>query len=213
MEDDDSSCFSDSSEGEEYLKCNENIADPRVEKTVREMLDSRGYEITQELQDDEVKSLVASKKIVNNCSHTVPDINVIFATDYMGGEEVKFNIKIVNSYIAYINARKLKHVLIIHQGKITSRVKDTISNYQILKKIKIEVFTQNELKFNITKHRLVPKHEVMTKEESKEFKLKYGNKFNSILVTDPVSRFYGYEKGDIVKIYRNSGIIIYRIVI
>ncbi len=208
MTDSENSCSSEefSEEEEEYTKTTENIADPRVEKTVIEMLEERGYELKQELQEDEVKSLVGSR----GGAH---DLHVLFATDYAGGEEVKFNIKMVHFYIAHIDKRKLKHVIIIHQGKIASRVKELIQNYVVLKKTKIEIFAQSELKYNVTKHVLVPRHEAMTKEESKEFKARYGNKFNSMLLGDPVARFYGYEKGDVVRVYRAGGVVNYRIII
>jgi len=32
------------------------------------------------------------------------------------------------------------------------------------------------------------------------------------LRTDPISRFYGYERGDIIKVTRTGGIVTYRIV-
>lgn len=208
MSDSESNCSSEefSEEEEEYAKTAEIIVDPQVEKIVIEMLEGRGYELKQELQEDKVKNLVGSRDGAR-------DLHVLFATDYAGGEEVKFNIKMVHVYIAHIDKKKLRHVIIIHQGKIASRVKELIQNYVVLKKTKIEIFAQSELKYNVTKHVLVPRHEAMSKEESKEFKDKYGKKFNSMLLSDPVARFYGYEKGDVVKVYRRGGVLSYRIVI
>jgi DNA-directed RNA polymerase subunit H (RpoH/RPB5) len=198
--------FLSSEEDQEYEKKQNDIVDPRVKQTVKEMLNARGYTITQEIQEDEVKSLIGSKE-------NYPNLHVLFATDYAGGEEVKFNIKIVNFYLLYIDKLKLQHVIIIHQGKITSLVNSAIKNYMIVKKAKIEIFQQCTLKFNITKHRLQPIFKVMSKTESENFKKKYGNLFNKMFLTDPIARFYGYEKGDVVIVYRKDRPVNYRIVI
>ena len=79
----------------------------------------------------------------------------------------------------------------------------------------IELFQEEELQYNITKHYLVPKHELSYPKGtkiSKDFKDKYGDKFPVLLKTDPVARFYGYNKGDIIKITRKGGYVTYRFV-
>ena len=85
--------------------------------------------------------------------------------------------------------------------------------------IVFELFSVDELQFNITKHRLVPLHQKLNEEESKSFKEKYGLKYQAILTSDPISRFYNYKRGDIIRILRirktndkNQYIIAYRIV-
>ena len=78
-----------------------------------------------------------------------------------------------------------------------------------------ELFEENELQYNITKHYLVPKHELLFEKGSKgakEFKEKYSDKFPIILKTDPISRFYGFNKGDIIKVTRKGDVVMYRIV-
>ena len=45
-----------------------------------------------------------------------------------------------------------------------------------------------------------------------QIKEKYGDTFPSLLKSDPISRFYGYNKGDIIKVTRKNGIVIHRIV-
>ena len=60
---------------------------------------------------------------------------------------------------------------------------------------------------NITKHKLVPKHEILSKIEKDEFLKK--NKFKlqnlpRILTSDPVIKFIYGVKGDVIKITRQS---------
>jgi DNA-directed RNA polymerase I, II, and III subunit RPABC1 len=82
--------------------------------------------------------------------------------------------------------------------------------------IKIELFIQEELQYNITKHRLVPEHIRLSPDEAKEFKEKFGLRHPAILLTDPISRFFAYKRGDVIKIMRKTGrgdpFVTYRIV-
>lgn len=60
---------------------------------------------------------------------------------------------------------------------------------------------------SILEHELVPKHEVLSKEEVEELLRKYKaslNQFPQILISDPVVRELGAKIGDVIKIMRNS---------
>ena len=104
------------------------------------------------------------------------------------------------------------HAIIVYKDSATPVAKKIIEESN---DILIELFQEEELSYNITKHYLVPKHELIYEKGSKgakEFKDKYSDKFPIILKSDPISRFYGYKKGDIIKVTRKSGNIMYRIV-
>lgn len=82
-----------------------------------------------------------------------------------------------------------------------------------------EIFLYTEVIFNRTKHRLVPKHVLLTEAEKKDLLLTYDCKDTQIprmVTTDFVCRYFGAKPGDIFKIYRpspSSGIYItYRVV-
>ena len=63
------------------------------------------------------------------------------------------------------------------------------------------------LSFRISKHFLVPRHEVLTKEESEQF-LKENNfaieKLPKISRLDPVVQEINGKRGDIIRVFRNS---------
>jgi len=62
-------------------------------------------------------------------------------------------------------------------------------------------------KLDITQHKLVPKHEIMSNEEKKKLFEEYNitpDQLPKILVTDPVSLIIGAKPGQILKITRKS---------
>ncbi len=71
----------------------------------------------------------------------------------------------------------------------------------------VEIFLQNNMVINITKHVLVPRHQLLTLDEEEEYLQKYNitkNKSPKILKTDPIARYYGAKVDQIFKIYRMS---------
>lgn len=82
-----------------------------------------------------------------------------------------------------------------------------------------EIFLMSELIFNRTKHRLVPKHVLLTETEKREILTTYDCRDTQIprmVTTDYVARYFGAKAGDMFKIYRpspSSGMYItYRVV-
>ena len=77
-----------------------------------------------------------------------------------------------------------------------------------------EHFLYKRVMFNPTKHILVPKHIVLTKEESEELLKTYNTKPTKLPImivtpsakrnSDPVGKWLGMRKGDICKVIRNS---------
>jgi DNA-directed RNA polymerases I, II, and III subunit RPABC1 len=73
--------------------------------------------------------------------------------------------------------------------------------------IHFEYFNLKELVVNITKHELVPKHQLIGNDEIKALLQRYRVKLTQlpkILVTDPVAKYYGLKRGAVVKILRIS---------
>ena len=69
------------------------------------------------------------------------------------------------------------------------------------------------MQINITKHRLQPSSfDRLSKAETLEFRKKYGSKFPIMKSTDPIARFYDYDKGDIIQVTQRNGLVNFRIV-
>jgi DNA-directed RNA polymerase subunit H (RpoH/RPB5) len=157
------------------------------------MLTQRGYEI---LEDDEENIRITALK---------PDgqqMIVIF------NSTPKFDTKSMKEVISIMNSMQVTHSLVIYSDSITT-TKNTIDR---MEDMCIELFAMEDLQYNITKHRLQPQFERLSQQEAEEFKKLYGAKFPIMRVDKPISKFYNYQKGDIIRITRQNGYIIYRIV-
>ena len=113
------------------------------------------------------------------------------------------NKAVIVHYIGVFITKKIKHAIIVYRDTITPSVKKTLKTVVTTR---IELFNDKELRFNITKHVLVPPHYRVDPTLHPE-----REKYPTILKSDPIVRFYGFKVGDVVKIIRPLGLY-YRVV-
>ena len=71
----------------------------------------------------------------------------------------------------------------------------------------VEIFTESELKIDITEHELVPEHVVLNNSEKEALLGRYKLKETQlplIKAEDPVARYFGMRKGQVCRIVRPS---------
>jgi len=158
----------------------------------KEMLQTRGYEI---IDTDENKILAENSKEER--------ILAVFP------EEPKLNISTIKEIINLFKENEIFHGIIIYTDNITSSAKKLIES---INDFQVETFNKKELQYNLTKHELVPLHEKINEDEAKVIIKQFGTKLPIILKTDAVSRFYNFKHGDVIRIHRKDGMIVYRIV-
>lgn len=163
-------------------------------KTCLEMLQQREYEIT----DTEEENRVIALKPDDGESVVVYFVQI-----------PKFNVKSMAEYISLMNELGISHGIIVYKNTVTAMTKKAIEQSS---EMRLELFTEEDLQYNITKHRLQPTFIKLSRTEAEDFKEKYGLKYPTLRKDDPIALFYDYSRGDIIKIVRNSGHVTYRIV-
>jgi len=172
----------------------DNMTIPKALTIAIEMIEQRGYTNIDIQDNDRVTAQKPDGKSM-----------IIFLSGLS-----KFNVKCMSEYISVTNEIGIKHLLIIYKDGVTSSTKKAIE--QLQDDIYVELFAEENLQYNITKHRLQPVFQKLNDRENKEFKVKYGLKFPIMKKDDPIACFYDYKKGDIIRIIRKTGIIDYRVV-
>jgi DNA-directed RNA polymerase I, II, and III subunit RPABC1 len=173
----------------------------KIRKTLLEMLEDRKYTISDELKNINLQHFIIQYE--NN------DIDIHIENTYVKLFEesksfAKNDLKSIHTGLMEEYGNTI-NIIIIIRDKIPSAVRSELGKIEYSN---LEIFTHNELIFNITKNYLVPKHILLNKEETQEVYKKYNMKnnthFQQILVSDPVAKYYAMKVGDLCKIIRAS---------
>jgi DNA-directed RNA polymerase subunit H (RpoH/RPB5) len=101
----------------------------------------------------------------------------------------------------FVSAFQSYHKILIVEDISTKAEK------QLIGSTGFEVFKQMEIIKDISKHYLVPKHTLLTKEEGEQFMTEYKLKKKDmarIFIDDPMARYIYAQKDDIIQIIRPS---------
>ena len=130
-----------------------------------------------------------------------PDIGTIWV-EFHGDKSV--GIGDFRKFVHSINERDYHTGIMITGAAVTQSAQKLIPT--VLPKI-IEIFYEQDLLVNITQHELVPKHVLLSTVEKRALLQRYRVKETQlprILVTDPVAKYLGLRRGQVVKIIRRS---------
>ena len=181
----------------------------RAFKTVTEMLLDRGFmiepvDLSKVQIDNMLQFIDQCKGIVlraNRTLHEVEEKIIVFF------DEGKLRINSLRDFEVCIVNEKAQSALIVSECGSTAKVNREL-DLESQVQAKIQVFDLSSLIYNITKHAAVPRHRGVTKNEidhmCKERKIKL-DQFPAYSIDDPVVRYYGFTKGDVVEIQRNLG--------
>jgi len=164
-----------------------------IKNTVFSMFKKRGYSgVIFEDEKNQITGYCKDEKVIALIS-PVEKLNVD-------------EIKIAN---ALMTNEDSNHALIVYENVPTSAVKNAVGNMVELG-LEIELWSADDLQFDITEHKLVPRHEKVDQKLVKTFPDKAN--LPILLKSDIVSRFYNYRKGEIIRVFRRDGTIVFRIV-
>ena len=179
----------------------------RVRKTSMEMLEDRGFEISDEDKNMNYEDFTnrleenAIQIVANNIKNPLKIAYVTFILD-----SKSFSKKDLVVLKAMINEKYPTNevTVIIVQDKQTPQIAKELQNdeYKLY-----EIFSMKNLMFNITHHEIVSKHILLTQEEADLILKQYQTtraQLPKLLTTDPVAKYYGMKAGDVCKIIRQS---------
>ena len=188
----------------------------RILQTMGEMCTDRGYDVPAQcvpatLQDFRDKHVQPDGQIVRDnmtllCRRASDGENMFV---FFNGDPLITSAKITEYHARAANEH-VHRMIIVHAGKVNAFAKktlDTLTRGREGVAVHVETFEEDDVVVNITKHELVPKHEPMTEAEAKEMLAAHSLELSMlprILSTDPVARYFGLRRGQVMKITRNS---------
>lgn len=114
-------------------------------------------------------------------------------------------VKPIKVYTDRMREENVGNAILVLRVDITPFAKQAVQ--EMSDSFRIEHFKEPELLVDITEHTLVPTHQVLTQNEKQELLKRYRLKETQlprIQPNDPVSRYYGLRRGQVVKIIRPS---------
>lgn len=119
-------------------------------------------------------------------------------------DEEKIGIKTIKNIENIMNEKNVKHTIMIHKSGITSFAKQYLKDNTTYN---FEIFHCDEFKFSLLDHELIPEVCTISNEESSDLLIFYKTKDSNlprIQQTDPVVRYLGAKKGEILRFTRPS---------
>jgi len=196
----------------------------KIKKTLSELLNDRGYEVSDEdlfmTFDQFVTKYGPSPnrvELTTKTHHRNDTEDKIYA---FFPKEPKVGVANIREFYEIMLNEQVKKCIMIVRYKLSPQAKQAIRETSKMGKMKMELFQEEELMFNITNHMLVPRHILLSQQEKiallKKYKLK-DTQLPRLLFTDPVCRYYAFQPGQVIKIIRPSMIVgtyvSYRIVV
>lgn len=175
---------------------------------VRKMLQYRHYECDQvplkiRARDINIQCIKTGGKIIISKHMTIEkkQIVVIFTPLYNVG------INPVRQYVEWMRRNGVTNAVILSMNGPTPFTMKGLSQDESYRDVKIEFFEYQKLSYCVADHQIQPKQFILSPKNRDAVLKKYGqsDKFPLIKETDSLAKFYGMEKGDMMKILFTNG--------
>ena len=180
-------------------------------KIIIEMLKIRNYDVSSwsNFSKDEIEIMKDTNlnfKVFSNMD-AEKSIEIIYLLDKQKNpNQQKFEISILHDLLDKSDNNN-SYIFILPENDNDNALQDICNKFYDIYGIYVQVFFIKNLCYNILDHKHVPYHKYLDNEESEfilnENKIKRNN-LPKILRNDPVAKFLGLKKNDIVQITRPS---------
>jgi DNA-directed RNA polymerase I, II, and III subunit RPABC1 len=184
----------------------------KIRKLALKLCHDRGYLVSQTELDQTLDDFI--QKFGDRPSEGRPsksDMDVLVGKPDDVSDQVfiffpdhpKIGIKPVKNYFQRMEQDGVSRGIIVISEGLTPSAKQALN--AMAPRYVLEMFTDAEILVNITEHKLVPKHTVLTPQEKQDLLSKYkvtDKQLPRIKLQDPVARYYGLKRGQVVKIIR-----------
>ncbi|KAF9490781.1 RPB5 subunit of DNA-directed RNA polymerase [Pleurotus eryngii] len=183
----------------------------KVNRTIHELVNDRGFLVSEEEISMDLSTFRATYAphgsldrsqlnfFTSSKTNSTDQIFVFFT------EERSVGVKTMRKLLGILEEKSINRGIIVFPGNMTPSARKVI--VAMAAQYRLEEFSEADLLVNITHHTLVPRHEVLSPEEKKVLLEKYRLKETQlprIQMADPVARYYGLRRGQVVKITRPS---------
>lgn len=203
----------------------------RAWRTIHEMVQDRGYELAEDevkisldrfrleytnndgspnrgkmqfsARPSEAMLLKSTPPATASNPNPVSDAGTIWVE--FCSETTSIGVGVMKKFVQHCAANNFKGGILVTSFPLSSQARKVIT--ATLQYTAIECFLEEDLLVNITHHDLVPTHIVLSRDEKmallKRYRLKE-TQLPRILQKDPIARYFGLKRGQVVKIIRTS---------
>lgn len=189
----------------------------RCRRTVMQMLVDRGYNLTQEEVEKDLDTFCGeydgrpqdNRDRINLLAYKQSSPTDRIVAFFPG--EATVGTQTLKQYFEKMEEQKASAAIVVILKKISTFASKSIEQMAAdpdpSKRQIMEVFLEEELLINITEHELVPSHKLLDDDAKqallKRYKLKE-TQLPRLQAKDPVAKYYGLKRGQVVKIERPS---------
>jgi len=193
-----------------------------VRRTICQMLQDRGYILSAEdsmeltlasfherFNEKEYKNLTI---LAEKATDDEQKIMVFFPVADAQAKTRKVSVESVKEIVRLMEKESVNRSIIVVEKALLGHSRLVLDQEEEKKKLgnhiwSVETFLAGELKVNITRHELVPTHQVLSEEDKKNLLRRYHlqeKHLPRIQKSDPIARYYGLDRKQVLKIVRPS---------
>ncbi|KAG8487496.1 hypothetical protein CXB51_016257 [Gossypium anomalum] len=151
----------------------------RIRKTVLQLLKDRDYFVG----DFEIN--MSREQFISKFGENMKREDLVINKAKRNDSSDQVGVKTMKTYTNRMKSENVFRAILVVQQNLTPFARTCIN--EISSKFHLEVFQETELLVNVKEHSLVPEHQLPR-----------------IQVSDPIARYYGLKRGQVVKIIRPS---------